>query len=785
MKNLLDYIINNTKNKEYVVSVETSIKGKKLNIKELKISNIIAFANYLNNSIDNNCKKIGIIMNNCNEFVNAFYSILLNNKIVVSIANSVENDELEDIIKKNDLKYIITNDLYIDKLTVFKEKTSIINLSKLNNKEETKLNFVPNKKKENDTLVVSYTSGTSGSFSKGVELTYKNITFVSEEYQKVYKLDNNSQIITVLPLWHNYAMFACLTSSIVAQSKLIIMDKWDANLFIEINKTIKPSVFPGSPYMYIDLINNHKDELINLSNLKVCDSGGDSLPIECIKKFEDYTKAIITEGYGLTETASLTHFNYSASERKVGSLGKVVSKTKCKILDLEEKPVKEGDWGLLWIKGPMVFKKYVKLPGLKEKVKKNGWFNTNDVVRRDSDGYYYIAGRLSDLKALNMDDNKLRDLENKLYKFDGISRVHVKTNFNEIANFYYFDLFVVLKKGYIIENLYDYINNNLKEYVIGDIKIVSELPTTGTGKIKRKKVEALQNINIDEYEKTELSGGMRCKTYLLEKGNDKYIYQEYYEGTMYQAKKKYDILNMIQNNNDCNYFANAYSYGIEKEKTWLITEYKEGKTLKELRNNKNFQLDSVTHELTKALNIVHSIPVKHKYGWITDNTVFENEKFSLYLENELKRFSEAVKGNISKENYDYMVKVAKEKLEVIKKYDSRLNPQLIWFDLNDNNILINKDNDTYNLSAIIDAGGAKIGIKEWDLAFIKMEICKNEKEYKKIFDSYKKIDPTLNEELIDCLSVFVELDDMIIRILDKVDLPIPYCSVFKKIIEKI
>ena len=783
MKTLLDYIKRNVEDEKYVVSIETNYNNC-LNIKELKMTDIIEFANYLNKLDISKCKKIGIFINNCNDFVKAFYSILLNNKIVVSICNSVDIKEFEDIVLKNNLKFIITNDKNIEKIIKVNKKINIINLSNLKLKENKKLDFVPSDKRLNDVLVVSYTSGTSDSFSKGVELTYKNITFVSEEYQKVYKLDSNSQIITVLPLWHNYAMFACLTSSIVAKSKLIIMDKWNAELFIEINKKLIPTVFPGSPYMYIDLINNHEKELIKLSNLKICDSGGDSLPIECILKFEKLTGAVITEGYGLTETASLTHFNYSASERKVGSLGKTVSNTKCKILDLNGKPLKNGEWGLLWIKGPMVFKDYVKIPGLKNKVKNNGWFNTNDVVRCDDDGYYYIAGRFSDLKNLNINDNQLRDLENKLYKFDGISRIHIKTNYNELANFYFFDIFAILKNNYKIENLYDYINSNLKDYIIGDVKVVSELPTTNTGKIKRRKVNELLDININNYKKTELFGGLRCKTYLLEK-KDKYIYQEYFENTMYQAKKKYDILNLIQNNINSEFITKAYSYGKDSGKTWLLTEYKKGNSIEYYRKHDKFIINDISEDLARTLYKIHNISVNSKYGWITDNEVYENETFTAYLESELNRFKSSVKDSLSEKDFKYMVNLAKEKINIIKKEERNFHPQLIWFDLNPNNILVCKESNSYKLSSIIDAGGAKIGIKEWDLAFLKMETCINDSEYKSVLNAYKKIDKTINEDVIDALCVFIELDDMIIRVLDNVKLSIPYDSSFKDIIKSL
>ena len=320
---------------------------------------------------------------------------------------------LNKVTKNEDINIEIN--VIDDKETLSKYKDKInINIEDLNinNIKENKIS-IPNSKID-DIIIISYTSGTSGKFSKGVKLSNKSISFVSEEYRKVYKLDRTSKIITVLPLWHNYAMFACLTSAMMSNSEIIIMEKWDIENFIYINNCLKPDIFPGSPYMYIDIINRDLDS-INLSSLRICDSGGDSLPIECIKKFEEKTNAIITEGYGLTETASLTHFNYSAKERKIGSLGKCVTDVKCKITDLNGNEIEKGRWGLLWINGPMVFDGYVNNDKLTKEVLKDNWFNTNDVVKVDDDGYYYIAGRLSDIKNYKQNEITLREIENILY----------------------------------------------------------------------------------------------------------------------------------------------------------------------------------------------------------------------------------------------------------------------------------------------------------------------------------------------------------------------------------
>lgn len=293
----------------------------------------------------------------------------------------------------------------------------------------------------------------------------------------------------MLPLWHNYAMFACLTSAMRANSEIIIMNEWNIDNFIYINKKYKPDIFPGSPYMYIDIINRDLDS-IDISSLRICDSGGDSLPIECIKKFEEKTNAIITEGYGLTETASLTHFNYSAKERKIGSLGKCVTNVECKITDLNGNVIENGKWGLLWIKGPMVFKGYIKNEELtKEVLDEDGWFNTKDVVKVDNEGYYYIAGRLSDIQNFSQNDMTLREIENILYKFNGMKRVFIKKEFNEETKFYFYNIYAVLKDKYNISQLYDYIRKELNNIVVNNVEVLDELPTTGTGKIKRNKLK--------------------------------------------------------------------------------------------------------------------------------------------------------------------------------------------------------------------------------------------------------------------------------------------------------
>lgn len=489
MKNIIEEfykeIVNET-NKNKVFAIYSEKDYEETLTYEKIVKSIISFNEKLGtNDFD---KGVGILIENSIDFVIAFIAILFNGYRVIGIDPLITKEGLEKIINDNNIEYVAVNNKS-RKDIIDLQKVKLIDVKKDLIKGTYDVNNVPQIDSDLEKIIIiSYTSGTSGKFSKGVKVSNSNVSFVSEEYNKIYKINENSQIITVLPLWHNYAMFACLTNAIMGKGKIIIMNKWDLEKFLYINKTYKPDIFPGSPYMYIDIINADLNK-IDISSLKICDSGGDSLPIECIKKFEEKTNALITEGYGLTETISLTHFNYSAKERKIGSLGKCVSNVECKITDLNEKEIGKNKWGLLWIKGPMVFKGYVNNEERTKQVLKNGWFNTEDIVREDDDGYFYIAGRLSDMKSYKENDITLREIENTLYKFKGMNRTFIKKKYNEEADFSSYDVYAILKDGYSESNLIDYIKFNLKSIVVDNVKVVDKLPTTGTGKIKRNKLD--------------------------------------------------------------------------------------------------------------------------------------------------------------------------------------------------------------------------------------------------------------------------------------------------------
>lgn len=136
----------------------------------------------------------------------------------------------------------------------------------------------------------------------------------------------------------------------------------------------------------------------------------------------------------------------------------------------------------------MVFAGYIEEDLNKEVFDLEGWFNTKDVVKVDEQGYYYIAGRLSDLHVINSNVDISRKIENCLYKSEMVDKVYIKVNFNKQMNFNSYELFVQGNEKMDVSTLYDYLHEEISDIIIDKVNIVERLELTDTGKIKRNKV---------------------------------------------------------------------------------------------------------------------------------------------------------------------------------------------------------------------------------------------------------------------------------------------------------
>jgi len=126
-------------------------------------------------------------------------------------------------------------------------------------------------------------------------------------------------------------------------------------------------------------------------------SGSAPLLKETFAEFEKRTGQRILERYGMTET-NMNTSNPLHGERKPGTVGLPLPGVEARVCDEDGNVLDIGETGNLQIRGPNVFAGYWKMPEkTAEDFTDDGFFNTGDKGRIDSDGYISIVGRAKDV----------------------------------------------------------------------------------------------------------------------------------------------------------------------------------------------------------------------------------------------------------------------------------------------------------------------------------------------------------------------------------------------------
>jgi len=154
-----------------------------------------------------------------------------------------------------------------------------------------------------DTAVIIYTSGTTGR-PKGAELSHSNLTLNAMVSNDLFYPTSKDNMLIVLPLFHIFAMTVLMNVGVYKGTTNVLLPRFDAEAVLGLMAKHKISIFAGVPTMYWGLLNYNGDQFdLNAisEHLRICVSGGASLPVKVLEEFEAKFKIEILEGYGMSE----------------------------------------------------------------------------------------------------------------------------------------------------------------------------------------------------------------------------------------------------------------------------------------------------------------------------------------------------------------------------------------------------------------------------------------------------------------------------------------------------
>jgi long-chain acyl-CoA synthetase len=243
----------------------------------------------------------------------------------------------------------------------------------------------------------------------------------------------------------------------------------------------------------------------DFKSLRFAVSGGEALPDAVYEGFLERFGVRILEGYGLTETAPVTHWS-TPEHHKHHAVGHALPRVSTVIVDDEDRPLPADTDGEILLAGPNIMTGYYNLPEetkqafvtLPQRLLSRGGFRTTrafrsgDIGHVDGEGYLYITGRKKEMLIVGGENVFPREIEEVLNTHAAVRASAVIGRQDGMRGEVPIALVELHEKADFIETA---VRNWCRQHLAGykvprEVKVVEALPRNPTGKILRRALKA-------------------------------------------------------------------------------------------------------------------------------------------------------------------------------------------------------------------------------------------------------------------------------------------------------
>ena len=276
----------------------------------------------------------------------------------------------------------------------------------------------PAQAQSDDLALLPYTSGTTG-MPKGCIHTHRTMLANVVGGGLWGHASAETTSLAVVPMFHITGMLYGVLGPVWLGSTVVVMPRWDRELAARLIARHRVSHWTCIPTMVIDLLGSPNVAGFDLSSLRYLSGGGAAMPHAVAERLQREFGIDFAEGYGLTETAAPTHAN-PPERAKLQCLGIPIFGVDSRIVDpatLAEMPA--GEVGEIVTHGPMVFDGYWRNAEATRaafiEIDGKRFFRTGDLGRRDDEGYFFLVDRLK--RMINASGYKVWPSEVELLLF--------------------------------------------------------------------------------------------------------------------------------------------------------------------------------------------------------------------------------------------------------------------------------------------------------------------------------------------------------------------------------
>jgi len=279
-----------------------------------------------------------------------------------------------------------------------------------------------------DLAAIFYTSGTTG-FPKGAMTSHANFLTNSENAFRCLFAERSegpgiSTLVSV-PLFHVTGCNSQLIPVLELGGRVeILSGPLDFEGFFESIGEHGVNQLVSVPAIYHALIRQPQFAQLDVSGVRWVSYGGAPIAESLVRRIQEaFPHARVGNGFGLTETSSLTSFlpheEAAAHADSVGFAMPVVD------LAIDADGADADGAGELLVRGANVVRGYWKAPQASAEAFTDGWLRTGDVARIDEDGLLHIVDRKKDMINRGGENVYSIEVENALAGAPGVGEAAV------------------------------------------------------------------------------------------------------------------------------------------------------------------------------------------------------------------------------------------------------------------------------------------------------------------------------------------------------------------------